>query len=40
MIKIATAILVVLIAGCGTLGGTISGAGQDLSKLGGWIKDK
>lgn len=26
--------------GCGTVGGTVSGAGKDLSKLGEWITQK
>ncbi len=30
----------VLLSACGTLGGAISGAGQDLSKAGDWIKSK
>jgi predicted small secreted protein len=25
---------------CGTLGGAVSGAGEDLSKVGEWIKNK
>jgi predicted small secreted protein len=29
-----------LLTACGTLGGAISGAGQDLSKAGDWIKSK
>lgn len=28
------------ITGCGTIGGTISGAGQDLTKAGNWIKNR
>ena len=30
----------VMLTACGTLGGAISGAGEDLSKIGEWIKDK
>ena len=30
----------VLLSACGTLGGAIRGAGQDLSKAGDWIKSK
>jgi len=26
--------------GCGTLGGALTGAGQDLQKVGGWIQNK
>jgi predicted small secreted protein len=29
-----------MLSACGTLGGAISGAGQDLSKAGDWIKSK
>lgn len=28
------------LAGCGTLGGAVSGAGQDLTKAGEWIRSK
>lgn len=37
------AVVVVLsgvLTGCGTLGGAISGAGEDLSKAGQWIKNR
>ena len=30
----------VLLTGCGTLGGAVSGAGEDLKKAGDWIKSK
>lgn len=33
-------LLVVTLTGCGTVGGTISGAGSDLSRVGDWIKSK
>jgi predicted small secreted protein len=33
-------VLSVMLTACGTLGGAISGAGEDLSKIGEWIKDK
>lgn len=33
------ALMVVTIAGCGTLGGAISGAGDDLKGAGDWIKN-
>lgn len=29
-----------LLTACGTIGGAVSGAGQDLSKAGDWIKSK
>jgi predicted small secreted protein len=28
------------LTGCGTVGGAVSGAGQDLSKAGEWIKSR
>lgn len=28
------------LSGCGTLGGAVSGAGDDLKTVGGWIKGK
>jgi predicted small secreted protein len=34
------AIIALSMTACGTLGGAISGAGQDLSKAGEWIKSK
>ena len=34
------AIIALSLTACGTLGGAISGAGQDLSKAGEWIKSK
>ena len=30
----------ILLTGCGTLGGAVSGAGKDLSKAGEWISGK
>jgi len=33
-------VIALSLAACGTLGGAISGAGQDLSKAGDWIKSK
>jgi predicted small secreted protein len=39
-----TFVIVALIASslsaCGTIGGAVSGAGQDLGKAGDWIKSK
>jgi predicted small secreted protein len=32
--------LVLSLTACGTLGGAVSGAGEDLSKVGEWIKSK
>ena len=37
---IAVIALVSVLTGCGTVGGAVSGAGQDLQKAGSWIKDK
>lgn len=34
------AVIALSLTACGTLGGAISGAGQDLSKAGEWIKSK
>jgi len=34
-----TATMAVLV-GCGTVGGAISGAGQDLSRAGEWIRNQ
>ena len=33
-------ITIAVLAACGTVGGAVSGAGQDLSKAGDWIKSK
>lgn len=39
--KMVIAVLVsVMITACGTVGGAVSGAGQDLSKAGEWIKNR
>lgn len=32
--------MVAVITGCGTVGGAVGGAGQDLQKAGEWIKNK
>ena len=37
---VLVAMVAVLLSACGTLGGAIGGAGQDLSKAGDWIKSK
>jgi len=37
---IVIAFLVSVLAACGTIGGAVSGAGQDLSKAGEWIRSK
>lgn len=33
-------LLVVGLTGCGTVGGAVSGAGKDLSRVGDWISNK
>lgn len=39
--KILTAIvLAIAVTGCGTIGGAVSGAGEDLSKAGEWIRNR
>jgi hypothetical protein len=32
--------MIVMLSACGTLGGAVSGAGDDLKTVGGWIKGK
>lgn len=29
-----------VLTGCGTIGGAVQGAGEDLSRAGGWIRSK
>lgn len=39
--KLAIIIAVsILLTGCGTVGGAVSGAGKDLSKAGEWISNR
>lgn len=33
-------LLAVTLTGCGTVGGAVSGAGNDLQKAGDWIKSR
>jgi predicted small secreted protein len=41
MYKLLTVLVVaVTLAGCGTAGGLVSGAGTDLQRAGDWIKSK
>jgi predicted small secreted protein len=35
-----TLILAMFLTACGTIGGTVSGAGTDLSRAGEWIKSR
>jgi predicted small secreted protein len=37
---IVIAFLLSALTACGTVGGAVSGAGQDLSKAGEWIRSK
>lgn len=37
---VLVAMTAALLTACGTIGGAMSGAGQDLSKAGEWIKSK
>ena len=37
---VATILTALALTACGTLGGAVSGAGQDLSKAGEWIKNR
>lgn len=37
---IAMVLISMSLVGCGTLGGAVSGAGQDLQKAGEWISTK
>jgi predicted small secreted protein len=33
-------LILITVTGCGTVGGAVSGAGQDLSRAGEWIKTR
>ena len=33
-------LLLITVSGCGTVGGAVSGAGQDLSKAGEWMRSR
>jgi predicted small secreted protein len=37
---VATLLISLVLVGCGTVGGAVSGAGQDLSKAGEWIRNR
>lgn len=37
---VALTVIASALSACGTIGGTVSGMGQDLSKAGDWIKNK
>lgn len=38
--RILIFVLTVALAGCGTVGGAVSGAGNDLQRAGEWIKSR
>ena len=37
---LAATAAVAMLVGCGTVGGAISGAGQDLTKAGEWVRNQ
>jgi predicted small secreted protein len=37
---LAMILISVSLVGCGTIGGAVSGAGEDLSKAGNWIRNR
>jgi predicted small secreted protein len=40
MKTVAVIFMALMLSACGTLGGAVSGMGEDLSKAGEWIKSK
>lgn len=40
MKSVLALLMVVMLSACGTMGGAVSGAGEDLQKAGNWIKSK
>jgi predicted small secreted protein len=40
MKQLIVAAMVVVLTGCGTVGGAVSGAGTDLSRAGEWIRSR
>lgn len=40
MKELVMLVLTTALVGCGTVGGTLSGAGEDLKKVGDWVKSK
>ena len=38
LLLVLLAVVSLTLTGCGTIGGTLSGAGQDLSASGEWVK--
>lgn len=39
-ITVLLACISMMLVGCGTIGGTVAGAGEDLTKAGEWIKNR
>jgi predicted small secreted protein len=37
---LAVLVVAAALTGCGTMGGAVSGAGEDLKKAGDWIKSR
>jgi predicted small secreted protein len=33
-------VMIMVVSGCGTVGGAVSGAGDDLKKAGEWVKSR
>ena len=40
MIRLFVICLALILSGCGTVGGAVSGAGTDLQRAGDWIKTR
>lgn len=40
MKRLLSILMVAVLTGCGTIGGTVSGAGDDLKKAGEWVKSR
>lgn len=40
MKKVIILVLLATLTGCGTLGGALQGAGDDLHKVGDWVRSK
>ena len=37
---LASLVVVLMLSGCGTIGGAVQGAGEDPSKAGEWIRNR
>lgn len=40
VVTIFLGVFVMVVSGCGTIGGAVSGAGTDLQRAGNWIKSR